>query len=100
MMARKIGDVVFPNGSYMKDGQKKTQWLKCGVLLETDKGMRIKLDALPVNMQEGWFQVFEPREDSPAQQQQSGFRNSQYQSGSQGQASQQGQIGEDPDIPF
>lgn len=61
-MAKLVGEIMFPNGTYQKEGQEKTQWLKCGVLLETDKGFRIKLDALPINMQEGWFQVFEPRD--------------------------------------
>jgi hypothetical protein len=76
-MASRLGDVMFPNGKYMKDGQEKTSWLKCGTLLQTEKGMRLKMDALPVNMQEGWFQIFEPREDNrqaQASSQQSGFR--------------------------
>ena len=63
-MAKKIGDVMFPGGKYIKDGEEKTQWMKCGVLLQTDNGMRLKLDMLPINMGEGWFSVFE---DKPAQ---------------------------------
>jgi hypothetical protein len=65
-MASVIGKIVFPNGTYQKDGEEKTSWLRCGVLLQTDKGMRIKIDCLPVNMQEGWFQVFE-EDDKPNQ---------------------------------
>lgn len=58
-MARKIGDLVAPNGSYQtKDGQQKTRWLKCGSLLQTDKGMRVKLDSIPIQS-DGWFSVFE-----------------------------------------
>ena len=39
-MAKVIGDIMFPGGKYIKDGEEKTRWLKCGVLLETEKGMR------------------------------------------------------------
>jgi hypothetical protein len=65
-MASVIGKIVFPNGTYRKGDEEKTSWLRCGVLLQTDKGMRIKIDCLPVNMQEGWFQVFE-EDDKPNQ---------------------------------
>jgi hypothetical protein len=47
----------------MKDGEEKTRWLQCGILLKTDKGLRLKLDALPTNMGEGWFNVF--TDDAP-----------------------------------
>jgi hypothetical protein len=60
-MAKVIGDVCFPNGSYIKDGEEKTRWMNCGILLETEKGMRIKLEAIPANVGENgmWFSVFE-----------------------------------------
>lgn len=58
-MAKVIGKISAPGGKYMKDGVEKTRWINCGVLLHTDKGYRIKLDALPVNMGEGWLNVFE-----------------------------------------
>jgi hypothetical protein len=61
-MATVIGDIKCPNGTYIKDGEEKTSWLRCGVLLNTDKGYRIKLDCLPMNPGDGWFSVF-PRED-------------------------------------
>ena len=66
-MANKLGDIMFPNGTYLKEGVEKTRWLKCGVVLQTDKGMRIKLDALPVNLQEGWFSIFEDNEQKQSQ---------------------------------
>lgn len=56
-MARKVGRIVAPNGSYEKDGQQKTRWLTCGTLLKTDNGLRIKMDAIPVES-DGWFSVF------------------------------------------
>jgi hypothetical protein len=66
-MARKIGDLCFPSGKYVKDGEEKTRWMNVGILLETDKGMRIKLEAIPiVTDQNGlWLSVFEPREQAP-----------------------------------
>ena len=66
-MAKVVGKIMAPNGVYIKEGEEKTSWLRCGVLLETDKGFRIKLDCLPVGIApgEGWFSVF-PDEDRPA----------------------------------
>lgn len=50
-----------PTGKYLKDGIEKTSWSRCGVLLETDKGFRIKLDTIPIGGEgQGiWFSVFE-----------------------------------------
>jgi hypothetical protein len=89
-VANVVGDIMFPNEKYHKDGEEKTAWLKCGVLLQSDKGFRIKLNALPINMQEGWFSVFEPR-DKPNENssQGGGFRNE-----------AQGKKDSDPEIPF
>jgi hypothetical protein len=69
-MARVIGDLCFPAGKYVKDGQEKTRWMKVGILLETDKGMRVKLDAIPVVTGDNglWLSCFE--KDEPQQ----GFR--------------------------
>ena len=79
-MAKLVGEIMYPNGKYNTQEGEKTRWLKCGVLLETDKGFRIKLEAMPVGAtqvgangepQDGlWFNVFEPRE-----KQQDGFRD-------------------------
>ena len=66
-MAKVIGDIMFPGGKYIKDGEEKTRWIKCGVLLETDKGMRLKLESMPVGIApgEGWFSIFEKRDEAP-----------------------------------
>ena len=61
-MAKVIGNIVAPNGKYLKDGQEKTRWLRCGILMETDNGLRIKLDCLPIGgSTEGglWLSVFD-----------------------------------------
>jgi len=67
-MATKIGDIMFPTGTYIKDGEEKTQWSKCGVVLNTDRGMTIKLDLMPVGIEKngGWFKVFEDTNEPKA----------------------------------
>lgn len=71
-MAKVIGDLCAPTGKYIKDGEEKTSWTKCGILMETDKGFRVKLDTVPVGGGEQgvWFSVFEKREQSTGQQSQ------------------------------
>ena len=63
-MAKVIGNLCAPTGHYIKDGEEKTSWTKCGILMETDKGFRVKLDTVPVGGTEAgiWFSVF-PIED-------------------------------------
>ena len=31
--SKKLGDLMVPNGKYIKDGEEKTSWLKCGVIM-------------------------------------------------------------------
>ena len=57
-MATIIGDIMAPTGKYAgQDGQEKTRWLKCGILLQTDNGFRIKMEAMPIGIPdfEGWL---------------------------------------------
>jgi hypothetical protein len=60
-MAKVIGDICAATGKYIKDGEEKSSWAKCGVLLQTDNGFRIKLDTIPVGgVEQGiWLSVFE-----------------------------------------
>ena len=88
-------EVVTSTGTYMKDGEEKKRWLKCGVIFKSEKGnYSMKLEAIPTKRNEHgemWFALFvpKPREDKP--QQQGGFR----------EQSQRGADGfEDRDIPF
>jgi len=64
-MATILGDICAPTGKYIKDGEEKTSWSKCGVLMQTEKGYRIKLDTVPLGGEgQGiWFSVFEKRDD-------------------------------------
>lgn len=70
---KKVYDAVVVTGEYEdRNGDKKKRYLNVGVVLEGDKGMSLKLEALPVNFN-GWINFYEPKEQSqqrPAQQRQ------------------------------
>ena len=72
-------EVVTSTGTYMKDGEEKKRWLKCGVIFKSEKGnYSMKLEAIPTKRNENgemWFALFVPkaREAKPAQQ--GGFRD-------------------------
>jgi len=64
-------DLMVPNGTYQKDGQQKTSWLKIGRIMEKNNGgFVMKLDSIPVSQVDqdgnevafnGWVNMFEPR---------------------------------------
>ena len=63
-MARKRYDVCVAE----KTGD-KTYWRKVGVVLQSDKGFSLKMEAIPIAW-DGWAQLFEPKapdEKRPAQ---------------------------------
>jgi hypothetical protein len=79
-MSKVIGKITCPNGKYFKEGEEKTRWLNCGILLHngdqdehgqpTPEGYRIKLDCLPAGIAPGeaWFSVYpqdQPRGSAP-----------------------------------
>lgn len=57
MSATKKFDVVYAMPT--KDPQ-KPKWINCGVILDTDKGFRLKLDTIPIGCT-GWFALFDPK---------------------------------------
>jgi len=67
-----IGDIMFPTGKYQtSEGEEKTRWLKCGVLMQNAEGnYRIKLEAMPLGVEPdgAWFAVFEKERAKPAAQ--------------------------------
>ena len=67
-MATVIGKIMAPTGKYIKNGEEKTSWSRCGVLLETEKGFRIKLDVIPIGG-DGWLSVFEDDDKGSGTQQ-------------------------------
>ena len=77
-MARKY-DLAVPVDRYTKDGQEKTKWLNIGAVIETQNGLAMKLESIPVEVIDkngtkipfnGWVNLFEVREQgrqTPAQ---------------------------------
>jgi hypothetical protein len=54
-------DVIAKTGTYTdKNGQEKNRWLKCGVVMETAKGLSMKLESMPISS-DGWFVLSEPK---------------------------------------
>jgi len=77
--------------NYEKNGEEKTRWTKCGVVLETRSGrLALKLEMIPVGFS-GWFQLFDPNQDKDKKQ-----------SEQQGGQRQQGAppVDFDADVPF
>lgn len=67
-MAQKVYDVVAVTGEYTdRNGTQKKRHLNCGVVFQTDKGLSLKLEAIPVESN-GWFMFFEPRNDPQPRQ--------------------------------
>jgi hypothetical protein len=70
-------EVVTSTGTYMKDGEEKKRWLKCGVIFKSEKGnYSMKLEAIPTKSSEDgmWFALFVPKPREDSQQQSQGFR--------------------------
>lgn len=58
---KKKFDIVVKTGSYTDSfGEEKGRWLKIGTVIEKEQGMRIKLDAIPLNW-DGWASLMEPK---------------------------------------
>ena len=69
-MATKVKfEVIAKNGTYTNsEGVEKTKWHKCGVVLESDKGLSMKLESLPIVF-DGWLNLWEPTpKDAPKQE--------------------------------
>jgi hypothetical protein len=58
---KKIFDAVVSNGKYTQNGQEKTRYLNVGAVFEGDKGLSLKLDALPTVGFTGWINFYEPK---------------------------------------
>ena len=53
-------DVVAITGKYMKDGAEKNRYVTIGAVIETSKGLSLKLEAVPVGW-DGWAGLYEPK---------------------------------------
>lgn len=69
---KKKYDAVVTTGKYTdRDGKEKNRYLTVGAVLESDKGLSLKLEALPVGFN-GWINFYEPKpkqDDGPAKSQ-------------------------------
>jgi len=63
-MAIKKYDVVAITGEYTNaQGETKKRYVNCGAVFETEKGMSLKLESLPVGGEwNGWLSLYEPRQ--------------------------------------
>lgn len=60
-MATHKFDLVATSGTYTdKQGNEKKRYVKCGVVMENEKGMLIKIESLPIGFN-GWLSCFEPK---------------------------------------
>lgn len=80
MTAKRVYDVVAVIGE-RSDGKggKKPDFLNCGVILEIDGKMKLKMNCYPVNS-EGWFQLYTPkprqeRQESGSHRSESDFKD-------------------------
>lgn len=54
-------EVMAKNGTYKdRNGDEKARWLKLGVCFESEKGLSIKLDSVPINF-DGWITLMTPK---------------------------------------
>jgi len=109
----KLFDVVKGAGTYTdKNGQTKTRWIKCGVIIKNQNGnVAMKLDSLPLGTaveEDGgiWFALFTPedqgQQNQPVQQQpvQNAYQNSGQPKQAFSNPSQAQQAPPDDDIPW
>ena len=79
-------ELMVPNGSYQKDGQQKTAWLRIGrIMTKSNGGFTMKIDCTPTHVinkdgdskaWDGWVNMMEPRQrDNAPKQQQSAPSN-------------------------
>jgi len=67
-MSKKKYDVVAVTGKYTdRDGNEKNRYMNCGVVIQTEKGFSLKLEAVPIGS-DGWFMLFEPKPKENANQ--------------------------------
>ena len=93
-------EVVAVTGKYKdRDGNEKPRHMKVGVVLEGDKGLSMKLEALPVTPEwDGWLRFYEPKPKEQTGTRGGGSQSGPASSGGPGPATQKGF--DDEDIPF
>lgn len=62
-----VYEVIATTGTYTnKNGEEKKRWQKIGVVMQGNKGLTLKMEAVPVGW-DGWATLAEPkaRDDGP-----------------------------------
>jgi hypothetical protein len=64
-----IYEVTVRAGTYQKDGQEKIKYQRIGSVIETKKGLMLKLDQVPLveGGWQGWCYLFTPKEEQKQQ---------------------------------
>jgi hypothetical protein len=61
-MAKKVYNVVAITGKYTdRDGNEKNRYVTIGAVIQTDKGMSLRMEAIPTGW-DGWAGLYEPEE--------------------------------------
>ena len=65
-----VYEVTVKAGTYQKDGQEKVRYQRIGSIIETKKGLMLKLDSVPLvdGGWTGWSYLFSPKDDASKQQ--------------------------------
>lgn len=65
---KKLYDAVVTTGKYTdREGKEKTRYLTVGAVFEGEKGLSLKLEALPTVGFNGWINFYAPREKDKEQ---------------------------------
>jgi len=60
-LSKVVYEVVAVTGKYTnRDGVEKSRYVKCGIILQGEKGLSMKLESIPM-VSDGWFQLYEPK---------------------------------------
>ena len=60
-MANLKYEIKAKSGTYKnKSGEEKPNWVKMGVVFESEKGLSIKIESIPVGW-DGWASLFSPK---------------------------------------
>lgn len=62
-MAKKLYNVVAITGKYTdRQGNEKNRYLTIGAVIQTDKGMSLRIESIPTGW-DGWAGLYEPQEE-------------------------------------
>lgn len=64
-MGKKVYEAIAVTGEYQSHGETKKRYHRCGVVFETERGLSLKLESIPVGAEwNGWMFFAEPRQSA------------------------------------